>query len=116
MVCLNEIIDYIMTNELHREVKFYKPKNAYGDAERLEDGVIMVKGCKKVGIVEVFGMKGSEEYKEKTRLKKQYAKQNEDKFVFLTWYPQEESEKELDAKLIECIEEIRKSAYANCVC
>lgn len=120
VICFNKIMDYIMANELYREVKFYKPysftKNAYGDAEWLEDGVIMVKGCKKVGIVEVFGMKGNEEYKEKTRLKKQYAKQNEDKFVFLTWYPQEESEKELDAKLIECIEEIRKSAYANCVC
>lgn len=117
VTCFNKIMDYIMTNKLYREVKFYKPysftKNAYGDAEWLEDGVIMVKGCKKVGIVEVFGMMGNEEYREKTRLKKQYAEQNKDKFVFLTWYPQEESEEELGAKLIECIEEIRKSAYVN---
>ena len=115
--CFDKIMNYIMENELYREVKFYKPysftKNAYGDAVWLEDGVIMVKGCKKVGIVEVFGMMNNEEYREKTRLKEEYAGQNKDKFVFLTWYPQEESEEELSTRLIECIEEIRKSAYVN---
>lgn len=115
--CFDVIMDYIMNNELYKEIKFYKPysftKNAYGDAEWLEDGVIMVKGCRKVGIVEVYGMMDNEEYREKTRLKNQYAEQNEDKFVFLTWYPPKESEKELGTKFIECIEEIRKSAYVN---
>lgn len=104
-----------MKQELYQEVKFYKPysftKNAYGDAEWLEDGVITVKGCKKLGIVEVFGMMGNEEYQEKTRLKNQYAEENEDKFVFLTWYPQTESEEALINRLIRCIEDIRKSAY-----
>lgn len=113
--CFDKIMDYIMENELYREVKFYKPysftKNAYGDAEWLEDGVIMVKGCKKVGIVEVFGMMGNEEYREKTRLKNQYAEQNRDKFVFLSWYPERESEEELSTRLIGCIEEIRRSVY-----
>ena len=113
--CFDKIMDYVMENELYREVKFYKPysftKNVYGDAEWLEDGVIMVKGCKKVGIVEVFGMMGNEEYREKTRLKNQYAKQNRDKFVFLSWYPERESEEELSTRLIGCIEEIRRSAY-----
>lgn len=113
--CFDEIMDYIMNNELYKEVKFYKPysftKNAYGDAEWLEDGVITIKGCKKVGIVEVFGMMGNEEYQEKTRLKNKYAKENEDKFVFLTWYPQTESEEILRNRIIRCIEEIRKSAH-----
>lgn len=113
--CFDKIMDYIMNNQLYSEVKFYKPysftKNAYGDAEWLEDGVITVKGCKKVGIVEVFGMMGNDEYQEKTRLKKQYAKENEDKFVFLTWYPQTESEDVLTNRLIGCIEAIRESAY-----
>ena len=113
--CFDIIMDYIMNNQLYREVKFYKPytftKNAYGDAEWLEDGVITVKGCKKVGIVEVFGMMGNEEYQEKTRLKRQYAKENEDKFVFLTWEPQKESEEVLSNRFIRCIEDIRKSAY-----
>lgn len=113
--CFDIIMNYIMDNQLYREIKFYKPysftKNAYGDAEWLEDGVITVKGCKKVGIVEVFGMMGNEEYQEKTRLKRQYAKENEDKFVFLTWEPQKESEEVLINRLIRCIEDIRKSAY-----
>ena len=60
--CFDVIMDYIMNGKLYQEVKFYKPysftKNAYGDAEWLEDGIITVKGCKKVGIVEVFGMMG----------------------------------------------------------
>lgn len=72
-----------------------------------------VKGCKKVGIVEVFGMMGNEEYQEKTRLKEQYARENEDKFVFLTWKPQTESEEDLLNRLVRCISDIRKSAYAN---
>lgn len=105
--CFDIIMNYIMDNQLYREIKFYKPysftKNAYGDAEWLEDGVITVKGCKKVGIVEVFGMMGNDEYQEKTRLKKQYAKENEDKFVFLTWEPQNESEEVLINRLIRCI-------------
>lgn len=113
--CFDVIMDYIMDNKLYNEVKFYKPysftKNAYGDAEWLEDGVITVKGCKKVGIVEVFGMMGNEEYREKTELKQKYAKENRDKFVFLTWYPQKESQTELKNKLIRCIESIRKSVY-----
>lgn len=73
--CFDVIMDYIMNGKLYQEVKFYKPysftKNAYGDAEWLEDGIITVKGCKKAGIVEVFGMMGNEEYQEKTRLKEQ---------------------------------------------
>ena len=113
--CFDIIMNYIMDNQLYREIKFYKPysftKNAYGDAEWLEDGVITVKGCKKVGIVEVFGMMGNDEYQEKTRLKKQYAKENEDKFVFLTWEPQNESEEVLINRLIRCIGLIRESAY-----
>ena len=115
--CFDVIMDYIMNGKLYQEVKFYKPysftKNAYGDAEWLEDGIITVKGCKKVGIVEVFGMMGNEEYQEKTRLKEQYARENEDKFVFLTWKPQTESEEDLLNKLVRCISDIRKSAYAN---
>jgi len=71
----------------------------------------MVKGCKKVGIVEVFGMRNNEEYREKTRLKKEYAEENKDKFVFLTWCPERESENEIRNKLIKCIEEIKKSVY-----
>ena len=114
--CFDVIMDYIMNGKLYQEVKFYKPysftKNAYGDAEWLEDGIITVKGCKKVGIVEVFGMMRNEEYQEKTRLKEQYAKENEDKFVFLTWKPQNESEEDLLNRLIRCIADIRKSAYA----
>lgn len=114
--CFDVIMDYIMNEKLYQEVKFYKPysftKNAYGDAEWLEDGIITVKGCKKVGIVEVFGMMRNEEYQEKTRLKEQYAKENEDKFVFLTWKPQNESEEDLLNRLIRCIADIRKSAYA----
>ena len=113
--CFDIIMNYIMDNQLYREIKFYKPysftKNAYGDAEWLEDGVITVKGCTKVGIVEVFGMMGNDEYQEKTRLKKQYAKENEDKFVFLTWEPQNESEEVLINRLIRCIGLIRESAY-----
>lgn len=113
--CFDEIMDYIMNNHLYEKIKFYKPyaftKNAYGDAEWLEDGVIRVKGCKKIGIVEVFGMMASDEYREKTRLKIEYAKENEDKFVFLTWYPQTESEEILRRKLISCIEDIEKSEY-----
>ena len=73
--------------------------------------LVRVKGCKKVGIVEVFGMMGDEEYQEKTRLKEQYAKENEDKFVFLTWKPQTESEKELLNRLARCISDIKKSSY-----
>lgn len=115
--CFDVIMDYIMNGKLYQEVKFYKPysftKNAYGDAEWLEDGIITVKGCKKVGIVEVFGMMGNEEYQEKTRLKEQYARENEDKFVFLTWKPQTESEEDLLNRLVRCISDIRKSAYAN---
>ena len=114
--CFDVIMDYIMNGKLYQEVKFYKPysftKNAYGDAEWLEDGIITVKGCKKAGIVEVFGMMGNEEYQEKTRLKEQYAKENEDKFVFLTWKPQTESEEVLLNRLVRCIADIRKSAYA----
>lgn len=114
--CFDVIMDYIMNGKLYQEVKFYKPysftKNAYGDAEWLEDGIITVKGCKKAGIVEVFGMMGNEEYQEKTRLKEQYARENEDKFVFLTWKPQNESEEDLLNRLIRCIADIRKSAYA----
>lgn len=113
--CFDVIMDYIMNRKLYQEVKFYKPysftKNAYGDADWLEDGIITVKGCKKVGIVEVFGMMGNEEYQEKTRLKEQYAKENEDKFVFLTWKPQTESEKELLNRLARCISDIKKSSY-----
>lgn len=113
--CFDIIMNHIMDNQLYREVKFYKPysfiKNAYGDAEWLEDGVITVKGCKKVGIVEVFGMMGNEEYQEKTRLKRQYAKENEDKFVFLIWEPQNESEEVLINRLNRCIEILRKYAY-----
>ena len=104
-----------MNERLYKEVKFYKPysftKNAYGDAEWLEDGIITVKGCKKVGIVEVFGMMEKEEYQEKTRLKEQYARENEDKFVFLTWKPQTESEEVLQMRLVKCIENIRESSY-----
>lgn len=115
--CFDVIMDYIMNEKRYREVKFYKPysftKNAYGDAEWLEDGIITVKGCKKVGIVEVFGMMHNDEYREKTRLKEQYAKENEDKFVFLTWKPQTESEEALLKKLDRCIADIRKSAYAQ---
>lgn len=114
--CFDVIMDYIMNGKLYQEVKFYKPysftKNAYGDAEWLEDGIITVKGCKKVGIVEVFGMMGNEEYQEKTRLKEQYARENEDKFVFLTWKPQTESAEVLLNRLVRCIADIRKSAYA----
>lgn len=114
--CFDLIMDYIMNGKLYQEVKFYKPysftKNAYGDAEWLEDGIITVKGCKKAGIVEVFGMMGNEEYQEKTRLKEQYARENEDKFVFLTWKPQTESEEVLLNRLVRCIADIRKSAYA----
>ena len=114
--CFDVIMDYIMNGKLYQEVKFYKPysftKNAYGDAEWLEDGIITVKGCKKVGIVEVFGMMGNEEYQEKTRLKEQYARENEDKFVFLTWKPQTESAEVLLNRLVICIADIRKSAYA----
>lgn len=114
--CFDVIMDYIMNGKLYQEVKFYKPysftKNAYGDAEWLEDGIITVKGCKKAGIVEVFGMMGNEEYQEKTRLKEQYARENEDKFVFLTWKPQTESEEVLLNRLVRCIADIRKSAYA----
>ena len=114
--CFDVIMDYIMNGKLYQEVKFYKPysftKNAYGDAEWLEDGIITVKGCKKAGIVEVFGMMGNEEYQEKTRLKEQYARENEDKFVFLTWKPQTESEEVLLNRLVRCIANIRKSAYA----
>ena len=114
--CFDVIMDYIMNGKLYQEVKFYKPysftKNAYGDAEWLEDGIITVKGCKKAGIVEVFGMMGNEEYQEKTRLKEQYARENEDKFVFLTWKPQTESEEVLLNRLVRCSADIRKSAYA----
>lgn len=114
--CFDVIMDYIMNGKLYQEVKFYKPysftKNAYGDAEWLEDGIITAKGCKKVGIVEVFGMMGNEEYQEKTRLKEQYARENEDKFVFLTWKPQTESAEVLLNRLVRCIADIRKSAYA----
>lgn len=114
--CFDVIMDYIMNGKLYQEVKFYKPysftKNAYGDAEWLEDGIITVKGCKKAGIVEVFGMMGNEEYQEKTRLKEQYARENEDKFVFLTWKPQTESEEVSLNRLVRCIADIRKSAYA----
>lgn len=114
--CFDVIMDYIMNGKLYQEVKFYKPysftKNAYGDAEWLEDGIITVKGCKKAGIVEVFGMMGNEEYQEKTRLKEQYARENEDKFVFLTWKPQTESEEVLLNRVVRCIADIRKSAYA----
>lgn len=113
--CFDLIMDYIMNGKLYQEVKFYKPysftKNAYGDAEWLEDGIITVKGCKKVGIVEVFGMMGNEEYQEKTKLKEQYARENEDKFVFLTWKPQTESEEVLQVRLVKCIENIRESSY-----
>ena len=113
--CFDIIMDYIMNERLYKEVKFYKPysfnKNAYGDAEWLEDGIITVKGCKKVGIVEVFGMMEKEEYQEKTRLKEQYARENEDKFVFLTWKPQTESEEVLQMRLVKCIENIRESSY-----
>ena len=56
-------------------------------------------------------MMGNDEYQEKTRLKKQYAKENEDKFVFLTWEPQNESEEVLINRLIRCIGLIRESAY-----
>ena len=114
--CFDVIMDYIMNGKLYQEVKFYKPysftKNADGDADWLEDGIITVKGCKKAGIVEVFGMMGNEEYQEKTRLKEQYARENEDKFVFLTWKPQTESEEVLLNRLVRCIADIRKSAYA----
>ena len=45
--CFDLIMDYIMNGKLYQEVKFYKPysftKNAYGDAEWLEDGIITVK-------------------------------------------------------------------------
>ena len=52
-----------------------------------------------------------EEYQEKTRLKEQYARENEDKFVFLTWKPQTESEEVLQMRLVKCIENIRESSY-----
>lgn len=114
--CFDIIMDYIMKKELYREVKFYKPylftKNAYGDAEWLEDGIITVKGCKKLGVVEVFGMMENNEYREKARLKEQYAKENEDKFVFLVWKPQTESEEILLDRFVKCIEDIRESSYA----
>ena len=55
---------------------------------------------------------GNEEYQEKTRLKELYARENEDKFVFLTWKPQTESEEVLLNRLVRCIADIRKSAYA----
>lgn len=115
VMCFDTIMDYIMDNKLYKEVKFYKPysftKNAYGDAEWLEDGVITIKGYKKVGIVEVFGMMGNEEYREKTKLKEMYAIENKEKFAFLTWYPEKESLEILVNKLVKCIEEIRASVH-----
>lgn len=113
--CFNIIMDYIMQNQLYNDAKFYKPynftKNAYGEANWIEDGVLTIRGCNKVGIVEVFGITDDKDYEEKTKLKMQFAKENEEKFVFLTWKPKQESEDEFKQKMEECIVEIRKSAY-----
>lgn len=97
------------------EIRFYKPgrfgsTGAYGIGNFIEDGVLVGQGCKKTGIIEVFGIKGSPAYNERKKWKAQQIEKEKDRYIFIPWDVTNESLAMFRGRVEKAIEEIKASS------